>query len=217
MRMDARQGLLLVLFLAAPALQGQDQDVKQQMLSQVYGQGGETLFCRESFRSDGDIQFNRIYRQQQILDQFDCISQSQCQNRQAYRDAISDPHNIYPVQRRVDLDRRGTQFGDLPDDIKTASDNCPYQLSFQTFDPPEYARGNVARAMLYMHVIHDLPLIGSLEMYQRWSREDPPDDEERERNQAIKAMTGQGNPFIETPGRADEIMPAAPKRLQFGR
>lgn len=217
MRIDVRQSLILALFLTAPAVQGQDQDVKQRMLSQVYGQGGTTLFCRESFQSGGDIQFNRIYREQQIRDQFDCISQSQCQNRKDYRAAVSDPHNVYPVQRRVEIDRRGTQFGDLREDIKAASDNCPYQLSFQTFDPPKYARGNVARAMLYMHVIHDLPLVGSLEMYQRWSRQDPPDDEERERNEAIKAMTGQGNPFIETPERADEIMPAAPKRLQFGR
>ena len=216
MDIDVRQALILLLCLAAPVAQAQDQDVKQRMLAQVYNQGGETLFCRESFQAGDDIQFNRIYRAQQILDQFDCISRGQCENRQAYQDAVSDPHNFYPVQRRVDIDRRGTQFGDLREDIEVASDNCPYQLSFQTFDPPEYARGNVARAMLYMHVVHDLPLIGSLEMYQRWSRLDPPDDEERRRNQAIKSMTGQGNPFIATPERAQEIMPESPKRLQFG-
>ncbi|GEM_PF-407527 len=217
MTIDVRQGLFLLLFLAAPAAQAQDQDVKQQMIAQVYDQGGQTLFCQAPFEPDDDIQLNRIYREQQIREQFDCISRGQCENREAYRNAISDPHNFYPVQRRVDVDRRGTQFGDLREDIEVASDNCPYQLSFQTFDPPKYARGNVARAMLYMHVIHELPLIGSLEMYQRWSRLDPPDDEERTRNEAIKAMTGRGNPFIENPGRADEIMPESPKRLQFGR
>lgn len=216
MRIDVRQGLTLALLLTATAVQGQDQTVKQRMLSQVYNQGGKTLFCRASFQSGENVKLNRLYRQQQILDEFDCVSRSQCQNRENYRAAVSDPHNIYPVKSQVDLDRRGTRFGDLREDIEVAGEECPYQLSFQTFDPPEYARGNIARAMLYMHVVHNLPLIGSLEMYQRWSRQDPPDEAERKRNQAIKAMTGESNVFIDNPEKADEIIPDEPKRLQFG-
>jgi deoxyribonuclease-1 len=216
MRIDVKQGLILFLALASPTVPAQEGNIKQRMLGEVYAEGGRTLFCRASFQGGENVKLNRLYRQQQILDQFDCISQSQCENRDDYQAAISDPHNIYPVKSGVELDRRGTRFGDLREDIEVAGQKCPYQLSFQTFDPPEFARGNVARAMLYMHAVHDLPLIGSLEMYQRWSRQDPPDAAERERNQAIKTMTGQGNVFIATPEKADEIMPEEPKRLQFG-
>jgi len=217
MPVDIHKAALTALLVLSAPLMAQERDVKQRMLTRVYDQGGETLFCRETFQSGEDIKLNRIYSQKQLLDHFDCVSRGQCARRKPFRAAMSDPHNIFPVKSRAELDRRDTRFGDLPDDIKVASEACPYQRSFQTFEPPEYARGEVARAMLYMHVIHDLPLVGSLEMYQRWNREDPPDEDERVRNDAIKAMTGQGNPFIETPERADEIMPASPKRLQFGQ
>lgn len=216
MTTDVRQGLLAVLVLAAPLAQAQEESVEERMLGQVYGQGGKTLYCQAPFDSDEDIKLSRVYPRDRIMDQFDCVSKRQCKTRQSYQDAVTDPHNIYPVKQRVHLDRRGTRFGDLPEDIKVASENCPYQLSFQTFNPPDYARGNVARTMFYMHEVHDLPFVGSLETYKRWNREDPPDDEERARNKAISTMTGRSNPFIENPERADEIESRSPKRLQFG-
>ncbi len=216
MDIDVRPSLIVLFLLAAPVAQAQDGSVKKKMLDQVYDQGGKTLVCRAPFKQGEDVKLARLYRQEQILDQFDCVSRSQCQNREDYRAAVSDPHNIYPVKSQVDLDRRGTGFGDLREDIEVAGEDCPYQLSFQTFDPPEYARGNIARAMLYMHLAHNLPLGGSLDMYQRWSRQDPPDEAESRRNQAIKAMTGEGNVFIDNPEKADEIIPDNTKRLQYG-
>lgn len=205
------------MLLAAPGLQAQDESVEQRMLGRVYGEGGQTLFCQTSFENGDNITMTRVYQQQQILENFDCVSEAQCKTRQAYRDAISDPHNIYPVKQKALLDRRGTRFGDLPEDVQPASGDCPYQLSFQTFEPPENARGNVARAMFYMHETHDLPLVGSEETFKRWNRQDPPDEQERARNDAIKAMTGRSNPFIDNPDRARQVGDeTSSKRLQFG-
>ena len=94
-------------------------------------------------------------------------------------------------------------FLDLPDDVETRE--CGYQLSFQTFDPPDHAKGNVARAMIYMHMQHKLPLVGPLDLYQRWSKADPPDAEEKRRNDAIAKLQGNRNPFIDHPAWAARI------------
>ena len=218
MHMDIRLVVLLGLLLPATALQAQSEEPEpeEKMRQSVYAEGGETLYCREKFGPGEEASFNRVYREDQIVERMDCGNRLQCRSNESYQEAMSDLHNLYPVARQVLLDRRGTQFGELGDDVKVASENCPYQLSFQTFDPPEHARGNVARVMFYMHTTHDLPLIGSLKMYKRWNEEDPPDEAEKTRNDAIEAITGQRNPYIDDPSKADELESPSYNRLRFG-
>ncbi|MEE4250441.1 MAG: endonuclease, partial [Alcanivoracaceae bacterium] len=101
------------------------------------------------------------------------------------------------------VDRRGSLFGDLPEDSRQS--DCGYRSAFQTFDPPDHAKGNVARAMLYMHIQHKLPLVGNLEMYKRWNQLDPPDDDEKARNGAIGRIQGNRNPYIDNPELIDRL------------
>lgn len=213
----AIRSLVVLLALLPLAAAADEDEVEEKMLSQVYDDGGTTLYCREAFQPDDRVKLDWIYSKKQMQQHFECITTRQCQRKPAFRNAFADLHNVYPVRRKAELDRRRTLFGDLPDGVKITSEECPYQLSFQTFNPPEYARGNVARAMLYMHMIHDLPLVGPLEMYQRWNRQDPPDDAERARNDAIEMIGGQRNVYIDSPEKADEIVAPSATRLQFGR
>ena len=101
------------------------------------------------------------------------------------------------------IDRRGSQFGDLPPDSRQS--DCGYKLSFQTFEPPDHAKGNVARAVLYMHKQHNLPLVGTLEMYQRWHRLDPADADEKARNDNIARIQGNRNTYIDNPELVDRL------------
>lgn len=210
-------GRFLIALLALLPLAGQaDEDqVEQELLTQIYADGGHTLYCRQAFERGGRVKLDFIYRERQMMDHFGCITTRQCLGKPGFREAFHDLHNVYPVLRQAELDRRRTLFGDLPENVSVASEECPYQLSFQTFTPPPHARGNVARAMLYMHAEHDLPLIGPLEMYQRWSRLDPPDEEEAARNDAIGRLKNRRNPYIDDPEQVEALQDRSRTNLQF--
>jgi deoxyribonuclease I len=200
--MDFRKALLFSSLLAACSYA--IADPFDLLLNRVYADGGTTLYCQNSFSpSDRGVRFDSIYGNHLLLRHFGCITSRQCAARPEFNAVANDLHNIYPIQRSVEVDRRGSQFGDLPPDSRTS--DCDYKLSFQTFEPPDHAKGNVARAMLYMHQHHKLPLVGTLEMYQRWSRLDPPDDAEKARNAAIGRIQGNRNPFIDNPDLAEQL------------
>jgi deoxyribonuclease I len=179
-------------------------DPTEVLLNRVYASGGQTLYCGAGFSAgDRGIRVDSIYGSHLLLRHFGCITSRQCANKPEYVAVASDLHNLYPMQRSVEIDRRGSQFGDLPPDSR--ENDCGYRIAFQTFEPPEHAKGNVARAMLYMHRHHNLPLVGTLEMYQRWHRLDPPDPAERARNEAIGRIQGNRNPFIDNPDLVDRL------------
>ena len=67
-------------------------------------------------------------------------------------------------------------------------------------------RGNIARAMFHMSDTYGLTIYRRQgEMLQRWYREDPPDREERRRNQAIEDVQGTRNRFMGDPDRANKL------------
>ena len=73
------------------------------------------------------------------------------------------------------------------------------------FLPRPEARGEIARAWLYMAHAYPTRLVldpKHRQLFERWSRDDPPDAWERERNGAIAQHQGNANPFIEGPSGA---------------
>ena len=172
-------------------------DAEDTLLKQVYVTGGKTLYCQTEFKPGDRLKVDYVYSEKQLLRHFNCITSRQCASKDGFELVVSDLHNMYPVERQSELDRRGTLLGDLPDNVEAAP--CGYQLSFQTFDPSPHAKGNIARAMVYMHKQHGLPLIGALPMYKRWNEEDPPDEAEKQRNASIGRIQGNRNPYIDDP------------------
>ncbi|MAX56267.1 MAG: endonuclease I [Alcanivoracaceae bacterium] len=204
--------VLLALFLPVGTCLADG--MEELFLKQIYANGGKTLYCQESFRPGDRISVEEIYDERRLAQHFGCRSSRLCDNNPEFAEIRRDRHSLFPVTRKAELDRRRTLFGDLPD--TTAADSeCGYRQSFQVFQPPPHAKGNVARAMLYLHEQYDLPLLGTLEMYQRWNREDPVDDEERRRNGAIAEVQGNRNPFIDSPDRANSIKGSSPLNMQF--
>lgn len=173
------------------------------LLRQVYISGGETLYCQAEFSPGDRLKVDYVYSEKQLLRHFGCITSRQCARKEGFADVMEDLHNMYPIQRQSELDRRGTLLGDLPDNVEASP--CGYQLSFQTFDPPPHAKGNIARAMIYMHKQHGLPLIGALPMYKRWHQEDPVDEAEQARNASIGRLQGNRNPYIDNASLIDNL------------
>ena len=175
----------------------------QQLFSQVYPEGGSTLYCQSPFAAGASTQIDRLYPDRQLEQHFRCSNSITCRRTPGYLTAHNDLHQMFPIERRADLDRRGALIGETRTSGNAHA--CGYRLTFQTFEPPDHAKGDVARAMLYMHTQHGLPLVGTLEMYQRWNELDPPDDVERARNDRIETAQGQRNPYIDAPETVKEI------------
>lgn len=204
--------VLMATFLLCGISSANDED--EQFIQQLYANGGKTLYCQESFRPDSRISVDDIYDDRRLAKHFGCRSSRLCSSNKDFVKIQQDRHGRFPVTSKAELDRRRTLFGDLPDNIP-ADAECGYQQSFQVFEPPLHAKGDVARAMLYLHEQYKLPLIGTLEMYQRWSKEDPVDDEERRRNDEIERFQGNRNPFIDNPSHADSLKGSSPLNMQF--
>lgn len=95
--------------------------------------------------------------------------------------------------------------------------NSGSQTNAEEFEPCDADKGNTARAMLYFFMrYYDNNITGGsfdkeifwnirLETFLKWNRLDPPDDNERKRNNLIEQFQGNRNPFIDDPSLADKI------------
>jgi hypothetical protein len=85
----------------------------------------------------------------------------------------------------------------------------------RVFEPPDFTKGRVARAMLYFYSRYKdeaffnphvaafwNPQIATL---LDWNRRFPPTVEEQRRNDQVQAFQGNRNPFVDDPGLADRI------------
>jgi endonuclease I len=84
------------------------------------------------------------------------------------------------------------------------------------FEPPDAAKGRVARALLYFYTRYydrnisngafgDSFWNSKLEMILRWNKQFPPTAWERSRNDLVEKFQGNRNPFVDDPSLADRI------------
>ncbi|MFP6848359.1 MAG: endonuclease [Pseudomonas sp.] len=192
------------LALASGQNQLSDPKAATQLLwSQLYGQGGSTLYCGQTFSTESSqLKASPIYSNKQLKSALRCITDRQCTiMNPRYGYIASDLHNLYPTLTRVELVRRNAQFGELDTQVPSKFDDigCNMKTSFQLVEPRDEAKGNIARAIFYMHVEYDLPIVGPVRMYKKWHQMDPPDAEEKARNDKIAGLQGTRNRFIDNP------------------
>ena len=73
-------------------------------------------------------------------------------------------------------------------------------------EPTAGARGNLARAYLYMSFQYRIHIENKLEDRLRsWHLEDPPDKAENRRNSLIELVQGNRNPFIDQPEIVERV------------
>lgn len=183
--------------------------IAQAFWQDLYAGGGSSLYCGKPVAAEGGLfTASPVYSTKQIKSALRCLTDNQCAVKTPqYPYMLADLHNLYPELSRVELARRNALFGELDDSLpsRVGDLDCELKASFQLIEPRDAAKGNVARAIFYMHVEYDLPIVGQLQMYQQWNRMDPPDAEERARNDRIAALQGTRNRFIDDPAAADQI------------
>lgn len=177
---------------------------------QLYAAGGSSLYCAQAFgQSHSQLMPSPVYASKQIKSALRCVTDQQCQQANPqYPYMLADLHNLYPELTRVELARRSAQFGDLADEVPSAfaALGCDLKSSFQLVEPRDAAKGNVARAIFYMHIEYDLPIVGQLQMFKQWHELDPPDAVEKARNEQIASLQGNRNRFIDDPSQVQLLI-----------
>lgn len=173
----------------------------------LYPAGGYTLLCGEHFNgarltADGQaVIVDLIFPLADMLKSLGCRDRAECRARHGDKFARmeSDLHNMYPEVRELVTQRIGRAYGTVEGE-DSRIDDCDVEWRNGAFEPRELARGNIARAILYMRATHGLAISDPmLDMMKEWHREDPPSKQELERNSAIAELQGRRNLFVDRP------------------
>lgn len=110
----------------------------------------------------------------------------------------ADMYNLQPAIGEVNGDRSDADVAVLEGEPREYG-RCDFEVRGGLVEPGDKVRGDVARTYFYMEWAYPgLELISAQqrELLERWSKQDPVDDWERERARRIQKIQGNANPFI---------------------
>lgn len=208
--------VMVCLLVAAPALTGQTvlNDIERtetvHFWPDLYLNGGDTLYCRQPFTTRLGLTMSHVYAEAWVSYSLDCGSVAQCRSGVlAFAYIESDLHNLFPARLGTDDARGQLPFGFVPGDRRDFGSDCVFKVdpARGLAQPPVPARGDIARAILYMMWEYGLPLprLMTRDLLREWNRQDPVDASERQRNDRIAVIQGNRNPFVDTPELADRF------------
>jgi len=174
----------------------------------LYLKGAWTLYCGEPFRDRSRLSVEHIYPASWMAEHLGCGTRKQCRRgSERFNRMEADMHNLYPSLVSIKQARSNYQFGMIEGEVRKFGE-CDFERSNseRLAEPRPIARGNVARAIFYMHTEYGLPIPGDMvELLKQWNREDPPSCHEMRRNNEIEELQGTRNPYIDHPGRVNEL------------
>ena len=107
----------------------------------------------------------------------------------------ADLHNLAPAIGAVNAKRSNYRFGMLPN-VEPTFGICPMKIRGRVAEPPDSAKGIVARTHLYMSDAYPARFRLSRaqrQLFEAWDRQFPPDDRECERERRIARIQGNRN------------------------
>ena len=189
------------------------QDAEKLFWEQLYPKGGWTLYCGDRFENHSNVVIEDVYAKEWAMKFLECESVEQCRAQSSKFASIeSDLHNMYPVLKIIAKTRADYSFGPITGEFRDFFEcNFEYDARDHIVEPRAVAQGNIARAILYMHVEYGLPVEKNLMVrVLEWNKVDPPSQDEIRRNDLIEKIQGTRNPYIDNPEQAKEIILAAP-------
>ncbi len=184
----------------------------------LYPEGGWTLYCGFRFDMQGQSQeglaigIDQMYATDWMLDNLHCRNRTECyaKNKQ-FKKMEADMHNLYPAWSDLLVYRNGRSFGSVPGK-DSRFENCEFEWDQKVIEPRDLSKGNIARSILYMHKQYELPITNELlQTLKLWNRQDPPSEQEADRNNKIEQLQGQRNPYIDKPMLVEKII-LSPKK-----
>ena len=136
--------------------------------------------------------------------------------------ATYNREHIWPASKSIGGRPDNSDAGDSADimtlrpavpDVNGARSNTAYGESAGFYDPGESVRGDCARMVLYAYVRWGITwrafgkdgVIESIDLMLKWMQEDPVDTWEMGRNDAVQAITGVRNVFVDYPQLAWQL------------
>lgn len=177
----------------------------------LYPTGGRTLYCDQEFKGHAALNIEHVYAAAWMAQALGCSSRTACRTDPAHKERFNhmeaDLHNLYPAMGGINGARSNDPFGIIADGQRSLV-ICDFEVdkTADIAEPRPGARGNIARAIFYMHHEYGLPIpFGMTGMLKQWNHDDPPSTEEIWRNDAIARLEGVRNPFIDDPSLADGL------------
>lgn len=114
-----------------------------------------------------------------------------------FRKMASDMHNIYPTIGAVNAIRSNYSFTLLPH-AESDFGTCLMKIENNKCEPPPNARGQIARAYLYMEHMYPRYQMNAPQrkLMSAWDKQYPPTEEECKRAKLIETIQGNENMFI---------------------
>ena len=142
---------------------------------------------------------------------------------------VSDLFNVYPTDGKVNGERGNYPYGEVGTATYTSGNGCKLGISSFSgyagvvFEPIDEYKGDFARTYFYMatryasvcqswssgaEVVYGANLgltTYAMNLFLKWSREDPVSAKELARNEAVYKIQNNRNPFIDYPGLEEYI------------
>lgn len=119
----------------------------------------------------------------------------------------ADMYNLFPAIGAVNAVRSNKQYSELPGS-EPAFGICTAKIDGNRFEPPDRAKGQVARAALYMEDTYGPRYTLSRQqrqLFEAWDKMFPVDEWECTRAKRIEAIQGNENLFIKEPCQQAEM------------
>lgn len=114
-----------------------------------------------------------------------------------YRLMQCDLYNLFPAIGAVNALRSNLRYAVLPNEEPTFG-SCPMKISQNAAEPPDWAKGEVARAALYMDWAYPQFHLSrqQKQLFTAWHKQYPVSPWECTRSKRIAKIQGNINPFI---------------------
>ncbi|OZI25209.1 endonuclease [Bordetella genomosp. 7] len=212
------------LVTRASATGHRDYQHAKQVLPRVHGSSGSTFYCGCPYRGKSidlracgytirkDASRARRVEWEHIVPAWAIGHQRQCWQRggrkhcsatdAAFRKAEGDLHNLVPAIGELNNDRSNFRYT-VWDNQPRMYGQCQMVVDFKgrRAQPPQRARGAIARATFYMVETYRLNLSAQeRRLYCVWARTYPVTEQERVRDRKIQAIQGNSNRYVSDPG-----------------
>ena len=110
-----------------------------------------------------------------------------------------DMYNLFPAIGAVNATRKNFDYAMLPD-IPPSFGSCPFKVAQGKVEPPDRAKGELARAALYMDYAYSPRYhlsASQKKLFLAWHNKFKVSPWECLRAKRIKALQGNSNPYIE--------------------
>jgi deoxyribonuclease I len=203
-------GLCLCTSISQGRPEGDYFDALPLFWGKVYPDGGETLYCGNRFGADRgrEINIEHILPMSWAMRKLGCRDRRLCRKKSPLFNQIeSDMHNLYPALKKINHARSSYAYAEIDGERRRFAE-CDFEIDRRKHrvEPRPASRGNIARAMFYMHDRYGINIYKRQgELLKQWHQEDPPDEQERRRNNVIEQIQGSRNKFIDHPELAKEL------------